>query len=69
VTGDVGMAGVAIDSIYDMRSCFDGIPLDDHVGVDDHERRGAAGDGALHIAAEEQGVRRTSSPGPFRTTF
>ncbi|MEU1949958.1 methylmalonyl-CoA mutase family protein, partial [Streptomyces sp. NPDC020125] len=28
VTGDVGMAGVAIDSIYDMRQLFDGIPLD-----------------------------------------
>ncbi|MHA1524227.1 MAG: methylmalonyl-CoA mutase [Alphaproteobacteria bacterium] len=26
--GDVGMAGVAIDSIYDMRTLFDGIPLD-----------------------------------------
>src|SRR5438309_5714134 len=28
VVGDVGMAGVAIDSIYDMRQLFDGIPLD-----------------------------------------
>ena len=28
VKGDVGMAGVAIDSIYDMRTLFDGIPLD-----------------------------------------
>ncbi len=28
VQGDVGMAGVAIDSIYDMRTLFDGIPLD-----------------------------------------
>ena len=28
VTGDVGMAGVAIDSILDMRELFDGIPLD-----------------------------------------
>ncbi|MEO1609316.1 MAG: methylmalonyl-CoA mutase [Pseudomonadota bacterium] len=27
VTGDVGMAGVAIDSIYDMRTLFDGIDL------------------------------------------
>ncbi len=27
VAGDVGMAGVAIDSIYDMRTLFDGIPL------------------------------------------
>jgi methylmalonyl-CoA mutase len=29
VKGDVGMAGVAIDSIYDMRVLFDGIPLQD----------------------------------------
>jgi methylmalonyl-CoA mutase len=28
VKGDVGMAGVAIDSIYDMRTLFDGIPLE-----------------------------------------
>ncbi|MEE3107362.1 MAG: methylmalonyl-CoA mutase [Pseudomonadota bacterium] len=28
VAGDVGMAGVAIDSLYDMRVLFDGIPLD-----------------------------------------
>jgi methylmalonyl-CoA mutase len=27
VKGDVGMAGVAIDSIYDMRTLFEGIPL------------------------------------------
>ena len=28
VAGDVGMAGVAIDSILDMQTLFDGIPLD-----------------------------------------
>jgi len=28
VTGDVGMAGVAVDSILDMKVLFDGIPLD-----------------------------------------
>ena len=28
VAGDVGMAGVAIDSILDTRTLFDGIPLD-----------------------------------------
>ena len=27
VSGDVGMAGVAIDSIEDMKILFDGIPL------------------------------------------
>ena len=29
VTGDVGMAGVAIDSVEDMKILFDGIPLDE----------------------------------------
>src|SRR5665213_68019 len=29
VAGDVGMAGVAIDSIYDMRTLFSGIKLDE----------------------------------------
>jgi len=29
VAGDVGMAGVAIDSIYDMRTLFEGIPLEE----------------------------------------
>jgi len=29
VTGDVGMAGVAIDSVADMKILFDGIPLDE----------------------------------------
>ncbi len=43
VSGDVGMAGVAIDSIYDMRTLFAGIPL-----VDDDERRGATGARTLH---------------------
>lgn len=28
VAGDVGMAGVAIDSVEDMKTLFDGIPLD-----------------------------------------
>ncbi len=42
------MAGVAIDSIYDMRSALRRHPARPDVGVDDHERRGAAGHGALH---------------------
>ena len=48
VKGDVGMAGVAIDSIYDMRTLFSGIPLERDERVDDHERRGAARSGAVH---------------------
>ena len=42
VSGDVGMAGVAIDSIYDMRTLFCGHSARPDERVDDHERRGAA---------------------------
>ncbi len=48
VAGDVGMAGVAIDSVEDMKLLFDGIPLGRDVGQHDHERRGASGHGLLH---------------------
>jgi methylmalonyl-CoA mutase len=69
VAGDVGMAGVAIDSILDMRQLFDGIPLDT-MSVSMTMNGAVLPVMALYIiAAEEQGVRRTSSPGPFRTTF
>ena len=47
VTGDVGMAGVAIDSIYDMRTLFSGHSARPDERVDDHERRGAADPGAV----------------------
>ena len=66
VAGDVGMAGVAIDSIYDMRTLFDGIPLRPDVGVDDDERRGAAGARALHRrgrgAGGDAGAARRDHP-------
>ena len=48
VSGDVGMAGVAIDSIYDMRTLFSGIPARRDDRVDDDERRGAADPRPLH---------------------
>ena len=48
VVGDVGKAGVAIDSVEDMKILFDGIPLDKVQRVDDDERRGAAGARRLH---------------------
>ena len=48
VAGDVGMAGVAIDSILDMRVLFERHPAGSNERVDDHERRRVAGDGALH---------------------
>lgn len=56
VTGDVGMAGVAIDSIYDMRQLFDGIPLD-RMTVSMTMNGAVLPVLALYIvAAEEQGI-------------
>ncbi|MET3804954.1 methylmalonyl-CoA mutase [Nakamurella sp. UYEF19] len=56
VTGDVGMAGVAIDSILDMRQLFDGIPLD-QISVSMTMNGAVLPVLALYIvAAEEQGV-------------
>jgi len=56
VVGDVGMAGVAIDSIADMRILFDGIPLD-RMSVSMTMNGAVLPILALYIvAAEEQGV-------------
>jgi methylmalonyl-CoA mutase len=56
VGGDVGMAGVAIDSIYDMRTLFSGIPLD-RMSVSMTMNGAVLPVLALYIvAAEEQGV-------------
>jgi methylmalonyl-CoA mutase len=55
--GDVGMAGVAIDSIYDMRILFDGIPLD-KMSVSMTMNGAVLPILALYIvAAAEQGVK------------
>lgn len=57
VQGDVGMAGVAIDSIYDMRILFEGIPLD-QMSVSMTMNGAVLPILALYIvAAEEQGVK------------
>ena len=56
VGGDVGMAGVAIDSILDMRQLFDGIPLD-QMSVSMTMNGAVLPILALYVvAAEEQGV-------------
>ena len=56
VSGDVGMAGVAIDSIYDMRTLFSGIPLNE-MTVSMTMNGAVLPILALYIvAAEEQGV-------------
>ncbi len=57
VVGDVGMAGVAIDSIYDMRELFSGIPLD-RMSVSMTMNGAVLPVLALFVvAAEEQGVK------------
>ncbi len=56
VAGDVGMAGVAIDSILDMRQLFEGIPLD-QMSVSMTMNGAVLPILALYVvAAEEQGV-------------
>jgi methylmalonyl-CoA mutase len=56
VDGDVGMAGVAIDSILDMRTLFEGIPLD-RMSVSMTMNGAVLPVMALYVvAAEEQGV-------------
>src|ERR1041384_4127240 len=57
VAGDVGMAGGALDSIYDMGTLFDGIPLD-RMSVSRTMNGAVLPILALFVvAAEEQGVK------------
>ena len=66
VAGDVGMAGVAIDSIYDMRQLFDGIPLD-RMSVSMTMNGAVLPVLALYIvAAEEQGVPHAQLTGTIQ---
>src|SRR6185295_15653418 len=66
VTGDVGMAGVAIDSIIDMRTLFDGIPLD-QMSVSMTMNGAVLPVLALYIvAAEEQGVKPSQLSGTIQ---
>jgi methylmalonyl-CoA mutase len=66
VAGDVGMAGVAIDSIYDMRVLFDGIPLD-QMSVSMTMNGAVLPVLALYIVAgEEQGVAHEQLAGTIQ---
>ncbi|MDB5417977.1 MAG: mutB [Phenylobacterium sp.] len=66
VTGDVGMAGVAIDSILDMRTLFDGIPLD-KMSVSMTMNGAVLPILALYIVAgEEQGVPHAKLSGTIQ---
>ncbi|MGA0054227.1 MAG: methylmalonyl-CoA mutase [Steroidobacteraceae bacterium] len=66
VTGDVGKAGVAIDSVLDMKILFDGIPLD-RVSVS-MTMNGAVLPvlAAYVVAAEEQGVAQDQLSGTIQ---
>ncbi|WP_304165711.1 methylmalonyl-CoA mutase [Phenylobacterium aquaticum] len=66
VRGDVGMAGVAIDSILDMRTLFDGIPLD-KMSVSMTMNGAVLPILALYIVAgEEQGVSHAQLSGTIQ---
>jgi methylmalonyl-CoA mutase len=66
VVGDVGMAGVAVDSILDMRQLFDGIPLD-RMSVSMTMNGAVLPVLALYIvAAEEQGVEHGQLTGTIQ---
>jgi methylmalonyl-CoA mutase len=66
VSGDVGMAGVAIDSIMDMRILFDRIPLD-QMSVSMTMNGAVLPVLALYIlAAEEQGVKPAQLTGTIQ---
>ncbi len=66
VAGDVGMAGVAIDSILDMRQLFEGIPLD-KMSVSMTMNGAVLPIMALYVAAaEEQGVRPEALSGTIQ---
>jgi methylmalonyl-CoA mutase len=66
VSGDVGMAGVAIDSIYDMRTLFSDIPLD-QMSVSMTMNGAVLPVLALYIvAAEEQGVKPAQLSGTIQ---
>ena len=66
VAGDVGMAGVAIDSILDMRQLFDGIPLDE-MTVSMTMNGAVLPILALYVvAAEEQGVSQDRLAGTIQ---
>ena len=66
VSGDVGMAGVAIDSVEDMKRLFDGIPLD-RMSVSMTMNGAVLPILAFYIvAAEEQGVQPAQLAGTIQ---
>lgn len=66
VVGDVGMAGVAVDSVEDMKALFDGIPLD-KISVSMTMNGAVIPVLAMFVvAAEEQGVKQEDLSGTIQ---
>ncbi|KAF8793805.1 Methylmalonyl-CoA mutase like protein [Argiope bruennichi] len=66
VLGDVGMAGVAVDSVEDMKALFDGIPLD-KISVSMTMNGAVIPVLAMFIVAgEEQGVKKEQLAGTIQ---
>eukprot|EP00164_Ancoracysta_twista_P002076 GFYU01002737.1.p1 GENE.GFYU01002737.1~~GFYU01002737.1.p1 ORF type:complete len:743 (+),score=244.07 GFYU01002737.1:36-2264(+) len=66
VTGDVGMAGIAVDSVEDMKLLFDGIPLGD-ISVSMTMNGAVLPVLAMYVvAAEEQGVDQKKLAGTIQ---
>ncbi len=66
VSGDVGKAGVAIDSVEDMKALFDGIPLDEMSVSMTMNGAVIPTLAAFIVAAEEQGVSKEQLSGTIQ---
>src|SRR4029077_13973314 len=66
VVGDVGKAGVAIDSVEDMKTLFDGIPLDRMTVSMTMNGAGRPLLAGYIVAAEEQGVEQAQLGGTIQ---
>ena len=67
--GEVGREGVAIDSLEDMETLFEGIPLGRGLDLDDDQLAGGDPAGVLRLRRRRAGrPARPSSAGPSRRT-
>jgi methylmalonyl-CoA mutase len=68
VVGDVGKAGVAIDSVEDMKILFDGVPLDKMSVSMTMNGAVLPGLASFIVAGEEQGAPRAQLTGTIHNT-
>ena len=66
--GEVGRKGVAIDTLDDMQTLFQGMPLERGQHLDDDQRPRGDHAGPLRRGRRERGIPRSSSRGRSRTT-